>query len=122
MVVTIDIEKKHIVNKTAARMRQLRTAKKYSQEELALQAGINPAYLGHIERGLKCPTIDTVNKLAIALDISLSEFFDFEDTSDRNDLALNKIIASIKNIPEGKVQNIAQIVDDIIKLLESEAP
>ena len=42
-----------IMNKTADRIRYFRTLKGFSQEYLALAAGINPAYLGLIERSVK---------------------------------------------------------------------
>ena len=34
-----------------------------------------PAFLGHLERGLKSPTIKTLEKIVHALDISLAELF-----------------------------------------------
>lgn len=46
-----------------------------SQEQLALEAGLNPAFLGHLERGLKSPTITTLGKLVRALDITFEELF-----------------------------------------------
>ena len=57
------------------RIRYFRHLRKLSQEQLALQAGINPAFLGHLERGLKSPTITTLEKLARALDITFKELF-----------------------------------------------
>jgi len=42
------------------RIRDLRTERHMSQEELSFKAGISPAHLGQIERALKNPTIDTV--------------------------------------------------------------
>ena len=44
----------------------------WSQEKLALQAEINTAFLGHLERGLKNPTIKTLEKITFALGVSLS--------------------------------------------------
>ena len=64
----IDEQKKKITEAAAARIRQLRLEKGCSQEEVSLTAGINPAYYGQVERGLKCPTIDTLYKISLALD------------------------------------------------------
>lgn len=46
-----------------------------SQEELADRAQLNRAYLATIERGDKNPTLETIEKLAKALDISIAELF-----------------------------------------------
>ena len=60
------------------RIRYLRSEATLSQEQLALKAGIAPSFLGEIERGIKKPSIDTIEKIAIALEISLSELFNYE--------------------------------------------
>jgi transcriptional regulator with XRE-family HTH domain len=57
------------------RIRYLRTNKKWSQEDLALEANINKNYLSDLERGARNPTIKVLEKLCIALGISLSELF-----------------------------------------------
>lgn len=51
----------------ALNLRRIRVAKNISQDELALLAGVERAYVGHIERGNKNPTILTLEKLANAL-------------------------------------------------------
>ena len=59
-----------------ARIRYLRQQKNMSIEELALEAEINRNYLGDLERGTRNPTLTIVNKIAKALDISLSTLFE----------------------------------------------
>jgi transcriptional regulator with XRE-family HTH domain len=49
-------------------IRILRTGKGLSQEQLALNAGVNTSYIGQIERGEKNPTIKTLEKIAVALE------------------------------------------------------
>ena len=39
----------------------------------ALRAGINTVYFGQIERGQKCPTVDTLYKIAVGLEIPLPD-------------------------------------------------
>ncbi len=56
-------------------IRRLRVAKAISQDDLALTAGIERAYVGYLERGKKNPTIDTLGKLAVALEVNVVEFF-----------------------------------------------
>lgn len=44
-----------------------------SQEALAHQAGVHRTYVGLVERGLRKPTIDVGDALALALGTSLSQ-------------------------------------------------
>jgi transcriptional regulator with XRE-family HTH domain len=59
----------------ARNLRVLRKQKGLSQEELAFQAGINRNYVGQIEREEKSPTIDMLEKLAVAAGVMPEEFF-----------------------------------------------
>jgi len=54
-------------------LRQLREAKRWSQEVLAENASLNRSYVGEIERGKAVPSLITLEKLALALGVSLSE-------------------------------------------------
>jgi transcriptional regulator with XRE-family HTH domain len=62
--------------KIAEKIRRIRKDRNISQEELALKAGLNRAYVGYIERGERKPSVDTLAKLAKALKVKLSEFID----------------------------------------------
>lgn len=57
------------------RIKYLRTMRRLSQEDLALESGVNKNYLSDLERGTRNPTVKVLEKIAIALDISLSELF-----------------------------------------------
>ena len=59
-----------------ARIRYLRQQKNWTIEDLALEAGINRNYLCDLERGLRNPTVNVLNKIAKALDINLSTLFE----------------------------------------------
>jgi CheY-like chemotaxis protein/DNA-binding phage protein len=50
-----------------------------SQEELAYRAGIHRTYLSDMERGMRNPSIDSIAKVARALEISVARLF--EDAS-----------------------------------------
>jgi transcriptional regulator with XRE-family HTH domain len=54
-------------------VRELRTKRKATQEDVAAGAGITPATLSLIERGQANPTWDTVCKIAAALGVSVIE-------------------------------------------------
>ena len=58
-----------------ARLRELRKRCGFSQEELAGRARVHTTYLSDLERGRQTPTLDLVNRLARALNVTLAEFF-----------------------------------------------
>ena len=60
------------------RLRELRTAKGYSQEQLAEMAALHWTYIGGIERGERNPTLINIEKLARALDVALPELLSFD--------------------------------------------
>jgi len=64
-----------IAREVGERLRLFRQQLGISQEQLAFKAGITPSYLGQVERGEKSPTIDSLEKVAKALNISLEQVF-----------------------------------------------
>ena len=54
-------------------IRRLRKNKNLSQEVLSGLAGLDRTHYSKIERGLRCPTIDTLFKIAHALEMSPHE-------------------------------------------------
>ena len=71
------------------RIRNYRTAKGLSQERLAELSGCHPTYIGQIERGEKNATIESIEKISTALQISLSQLFE----------KLGKGEVEVRNIP-----------------------
>lgn len=44
-----------------------------SQEALAVDAGVDRSYVGRIERGVENPTVETLDRLAKALEVPAAE-------------------------------------------------
>jgi transcriptional regulator with XRE-family HTH domain len=57
------------------RVRVLRMAKGWSQERLALEAGISPTYMGEIERGECNVSIFNIARIADALSVPIADLF-----------------------------------------------
>lgn len=53
-----------------------------TQEELAEQVGLTPAYIGHLEAPniSKALSLDTLFDIAVALDVAPQKFLAFEET------------------------------------------
>lgn len=67
------------------RIRNYRTARGLSQEGLAELCGCHPTYVGQIERGEKNATIESIEKLSVALGVSLSRLFENLGTQDQDE-------------------------------------
>ena len=56
-------------------LKKLRVKKGLSQEEFGFQTGLHRTYVSQLERGLKSPSLNTLNKIAKVLDLKLSRLF-----------------------------------------------
>ena len=65
-----------IVKILGQRIRNYRTALGLSQEKLAELSGCHPTYIGQVERGEKNATIESIEKISSALNVSLSSLFE----------------------------------------------
>ena len=64
-----------IKEKFGKNLRRLRLEKGISQESLAYAADLDRTYIPSIEKGLRNVSITVMEKLAIALNADISEFF-----------------------------------------------
>ncbi len=64
------------INKpTGLRIREIRVQRGLTLEQMAEMTGVSVSMLSAIERGLKSPTLNVLNKINSGLQISLSELF-----------------------------------------------
>ena len=57
------------------RLRELRELKNYSQGDIEKRTGLLRCYLSRVENGHTIPSLDTLAKIAGAMDLALSQFF-----------------------------------------------
>lgn len=62
----------------AVRLKQLRSEKKITQEELAYRSDLTLSQIARIETVKINPTVSTMFKIAKALDVTLPDLFNFE--------------------------------------------
>lgn len=58
------------------RVRNYRIEKGLSQEKLAELSGCHPTYIGQVERGEKNATLESIEKIASAMNVSLAQLFE----------------------------------------------
>ena len=64
--------------KFGKRIRQLRTERHLSQEELSFQTGFHRTYIGMVERGERNISLSNIGVFAKFFEMSVSELFDIQ--------------------------------------------
>jgi transcriptional regulator with XRE-family HTH domain len=72
---SINIRNKAVLEDFGVRLKELRTEKGMTQEELSYAAEVELSQVHRIETGKINPTLSTLSALANALSISLAELF-----------------------------------------------
>lgn len=111
-------ESKAIAQQVGARIRQLRTERGMSLEKLALECGMNPAFLGHVERGLRCPTVYTLARVCSGLGVSLAELFLAGPDQDTGCAAIQHVTDQMRRLTPCQAKAVARLVDDALELLD----
>lgn len=72
-----------VKEKIGLRIKSLREEKQMSQKDLAYSADLDRSYIASVENGSRNISIVNIEKIAIALEVTLKEFF--------NDARFNKL-------------------------------
>ena len=106
----------NISNQLGARIRQYRKKMGQTQEVLALNSGMNVSFLGDIERGIKKPSIESLEKLLKALDVTFQDFFDFETAIKpfKDCTALEKLNMELRGRSENEIRMIYKVIMQIL--------
>lgn len=87
-----------------ARVRQLRHARKLTQEQLAERAGLSDKFLGELERGRGNPTLTTLAALSDALGVRLVDLLALEmdrpRLTSRQAMQVREVLASLETLVE----------------------
>ena len=82
------------------RIRKIRKEEGLSLKLFALRCDMNAAYVGHIERGIQNPTLNTLERICKGLDISVEDLFiDMLFTDVQRSVRLNKKKKSTNTSP-----------------------
>ncbi|MBR5091127.1 MAG: helix-turn-helix transcriptional regulator [Ruminiclostridium sp.] len=85
-----------------------------SQEELALAAGLTPAYLGRVERGEKCPSVETIYKLSSGLNVPMTEIVDIStELSPAKEQALRRVESILADMPDDAALRLADFIQQL---------
>lgn len=102
------------------RLKELRRQKGLSQEELAGRIGMSVDAISNVERGVTFTTLDTLVKVAAALEVSLVTFFDIEPQAETTlPPELARVVTLLSQRPEPVRRFVAHHVEKLLELLDT---
>jgi transcriptional regulator with XRE-family HTH domain len=110
-----------VSNQLGTKIRQYRNRLGVTQEALALNSGINVSFLGDIERGLKKPSIESLEKLLRVLGVTFQEFFNFETTIKpfKSCTAVEKLNLKLQDRSENEIEMIYNVIQQILEFTDN---
>ncbi|MEK5277966.1 MULTISPECIES: helix-turn-helix domain-containing protein [Paenibacillus] len=100
----------NILETIGLRIREIRLEKQLTQEALGERIGASYSYVGRIERGQKNISLQTLEKIAQALEVSEADFFTYSLTGE------TKQSEKMKEIQEINVMLYKQDLQSILKV------
>lgn len=101
------------------RIRELRKAKKLSQQELGRKARLHYTYIGGVERGEINISFDNIVRIADALGIELEELFTFPETRQPT-TEIERLRAEMMELLEDKCHNKLRLSLRVLKAIFEE--
>lgn len=96
------------------RIRELRKAKGWTQEQLAEAAGLHYSYIGGVERGDRNISLETLEKIITGLNVPAVEIFKFEeDTEYRR--SIDEHLTLITALDEKDIRALTRANKEIIR-------
>ena len=101
------------------RIRKIRKEEGLSLELFALRCDMNAAYVGHIERGVQNPTLNTLERICKGLDISVEDLFiDKSATVDMNTAALQYFSQITRDLSPEQFHRLLNIIKEIVAVMK----
>lgn len=94
---------RQIQDEISKRLKEFRTSKKLTLEQLAQKTECTKSYISQQEKGLTAPSVSMLSRLASALNIHVADFFREIDNQEEEDWCLRKAKRRKINYPDGKV-------------------
>lgn len=99
----------------AIRLKQLRKSRGLTQDKLAELIGRDTKHISKLEIAGSYPSIETLDRIAVALNVEIKEFFNFDGLKDANYIK-EEFVKMLKYSDENHLQLLYKIHNDIINL------
>lgn len=104
----------NITQTIGQRLRTRRQELGYSQELTAEKADLHPTYIGQVERGEKNATIESIEKICLALEYPMDDLFKNLIPLDSQSLIAQKCYNLLVNQPQKEQEKLYFILENII--------
>lgn len=114
-------ENNRLAQEVGAKIKYLRLKRGLSQEALALSCDMNPAFLGHVERGMRSPTLNTLQRICDGLGITLTELLLTDPQPDTqtsgHTAAIQHVVDRMQQLTPAQAGHVADLIDQICLLI-----
>lgn len=110
-------ERQELAKKVGKRIREIRQQQGLSQEALALKCDMSPSFLGHIERGLRCPTLYSIEQVCNGLGIGMAEIF-MNDPVNLDTVAAKQFAMLIEDMTPEQLAKLMVLVKDAANIIK----
>ncbi|MFQ5900769.1 MAG: helix-turn-helix domain-containing protein [Thermodesulfobacteriota bacterium] len=97
------------------RIKELRKLRKLSQEKLSEKVDIDSKHLSRIEVGRGFPSLDTLERLANALNVELKDFFEFSHETPGPVELQESLNCLLKEADEDRLRLLVKIVRAVVR-------
>lgn len=111
-----------LAREVGAKIKYLRQKRGLNQEALPLSCDMNPAFLGHVERRMRSPTLNTLQRICDGLGITLTELLltepDATAASTGCAAAIQHVTDRMRQLTPTQAAHIADMVEQAVQLLD----
>jgi transcriptional regulator with XRE-family HTH domain len=86
------------------KLKELREAKKLSQGDIEKRTGLLRCYISRVENGHTVPSVDTLEKMARALEVPMYRLFTDEDRIEKPKISFSKAESAHETIQDAKLR------------------
>ncbi len=104
---------KDLAKRIGQRIRNYRNEQNLSQEKLAELCGCHPTYIGQIERGEKNATLESIDRIASALKVPLSQLFENPGGEEQTDSIALKCYEFLSEKSRAEQEQLYRILLDV---------
>ena len=97
-----------------ARIKELRKRRGYSQDLLSEKIDIDPKHLSRIEVGKGYPSLQTLERIADALEVDMRDFFEFVPASTQKELK-DDISKLLREASPDQLKTIYRVIKSIVR-------
>ena len=91
-------------------LKAIRTSLSWSQQRLADDTGLSVEAISNLERGLNMPSYATMERLAVALNVPIRHFFEFDDHHPERSQHLASLLAHARKMSDGDLKSAVAIM------------